>query len=66
MRGLFELLQTNISQSREKLYTSPRTFEPLSVQHREMMDGVLSGDPERARAAATRPPGIRAHLAAHA
>ena len=52
MRGLFELLQTNISQSREKLYTSPRTFEPLSVQHREMMDGVLSGDPERARAAA--------------
>jgi GntR family L-lactate dehydrogenase operon transcriptional regulator len=52
MRGLFELLQTNISQSREKLYTSPRTFEPLSVQHREMMEGVLSGDPERARAAA--------------
>jgi len=52
MRGLFELLQTNISQSREKLYTSARTFEPLSVQHREMMDGVLAGDPERARAAA--------------
>ncbi|MCF7749956.1 transcriptional regulator LldR [Bacillus subtilis subsp. subtilis] len=52
MRGLFELLQTNISQSCEKLYTSPRTFEPLSVQHREMMEGVLSGDPERARAAA--------------
>lgn len=52
MRGLFELLQTNISQSREKLYTSARTFAPLSAQHREMMDGVLSGDPERARAAA--------------
>lgn len=52
MRGLFELLQTNISQSRERLYTSPRTFEPLSVQHREMMDAVLCGDPERARAAA--------------
>ncbi|MFN4161205.1 MAG: transcriptional regulator LldR [Stenotrophomonas sp.] len=57
MRGLFELLQTNISQSRERLYTSPRTFEPLSTQHRELMDGVLSGDPERARAAA------QAHLA---
>ncbi len=52
MRGLFELLQTNISQSREKLYLSPRTFEPLSVQHREMRDAVLAGDPERARAAA--------------
>ncbi len=32
MRGLFELLQTNISQSREKLYTSARTFSP-SDQH---------------------------------
>lgn len=52
MRGLFELLQSNISQNREKLYTSPRTFEPLSVQHREMMDAVLAGDPERARNAA--------------
>lgn len=52
MRGLFELLQTNISQSREKLYVSPRTFEPLSAQHRDLMDGVLAGDPERARAAA--------------
>ncbi len=52
MRGLFDLLQTNISQSREKLYTSARTFSPLSDQHREMMDAVLAGDPERARAAA--------------
>ena len=49
MRGLFELLQTNISQSREKLYLSPRTFEPLSVQHRAMMDAIFAGDPERAR-----------------
>ncbi len=52
MRGLFDLLQTNISQSREKLYVSPRTFEPLSAQHREMMEAVLVGDPERARGAA--------------
>jgi len=52
MRGLFDLLQTNISQSRERLYTSPRTFSPLSAQHREMMDAVLAGDPQRARAAA--------------
>ncbi len=52
MRGLFELLQTNISQSREKLYTSAATFSPLSDQHRGMMDAVLAGNPERARAAA--------------
>ncbi len=52
MRGLFDLLQTNISQSREKLYLSPRTFAPLSVQHREMMDAILAGDAERARASA--------------
>lgn len=52
MRGLFELLQANISQSREKLYLSPRTFDPLLVQHRALLDGVLAGDPERARAAA--------------
>ena len=52
MRGLFDLLQTNISQSRERLYTSPRTFEPLLAQHREMMEAVLGGDPERARTAA--------------
>lgn len=52
MRGLFDLLQTNISQSRERLYTAPHTFERLLAQHREMMDAVLGGDPERARAAA--------------
>lgn len=52
MRGLFELLQTNISQSRAMLFASPRTSEPLSAQHREMMEAVLAGDPERARAAA--------------
>jgi GntR family L-lactate dehydrogenase operon transcriptional regulator len=52
MRGLFDLLQINISQSREKLYLSPRTFEPLTTQHRELMEAILAGDPERARAAA--------------
>ncbi|WMJ69567.1 transcriptional regulator LldR [Stenotrophomonas sp. 24(2023)] len=57
MRGLFGLLQTNISQSREKLFTSASTFAPLSEQHRAMMEAVLAGDPERARAAA------HAHLA---
>ncbi|MGI6245770.1 MAG: transcriptional regulator LldR [Pseudochelatococcus sp.] len=52
MRGLFNLLQTNISQNLEKLYTLPRVFEPLSSQHRELMEAVIAGDPERARLAA--------------
>lgn len=52
MRGLFDLLQTNISQSLERLYTVPRVFEQLSEQHFELMDAIISGDPERARNAA--------------
>lgn len=52
MRGLFDLLQADISQSREKLYLSPRTFEPLSIQHFELLQAIMAGDPERARNAA--------------
>lgn len=52
MRGLFTLLQTNISQNLEKLYTLPKVFEPLSAQHRELMEAIIAGDPERARHAA--------------
>lgn len=52
MRGLFQLLQTNISQNLEKLYTLPKVFEPLSAQHRELMETIIAGDPERARRAA--------------
>lgn len=52
MRSLFELLQNSISHNLDKLYTQPRVFEPLSQQHRELMEAVLAGDPERARQAA--------------
>ncbi|MGQ3672950.1 transcriptional regulator LldR [Xanthobacter sp. TB0136] len=52
MRGLFDLLQANISHNLEKLYTLPRVFEPLSEQHRELMDAIIAGEPERARRAA--------------
>jgi GntR family L-lactate dehydrogenase operon transcriptional regulator len=57
MRGLFDLLQTNISQSRHKLFQSPRTFAPLLAQHRALRDAILAGEPEQARDAA------HAHLA---
>jgi GntR family L-lactate dehydrogenase operon transcriptional regulator len=52
MRGLFDLLQSSIWESREKLYLSPRTFEPLSQQHRALMDAIVGGDPAAAREAA--------------
>jgi GntR family L-lactate dehydrogenase operon transcriptional regulator len=57
MRGLFDLLQTNISQSRHKLFQSPRTFAPLLAQHRALRDAILAGEAQRARDAA------HAHLA---
>ncbi len=52
MRGLFDLLQANISQSRQQLFESPRIFSALLAQHRALRDAILAGDPERARAAA--------------
>ncbi len=51
-RALFDLMQVNISQNLEKLYTLPRVFEPLSMQHRELLDSIVAGDPRRAREAA--------------
>ncbi|MCB1763468.1 MAG: FCD domain-containing protein [Gammaproteobacteria bacterium] len=52
MRALFTLLMNSISHNLEKLYTLPRVFQPLSNQHRRLMEAVLEGDPERARQAA--------------
>ncbi len=52
MRGLFELLQNSISHNLDKLYTIPRVFEPLSSQHHALMEAVILGQPEQARAAA--------------
>lgn len=52
MRGLLDLLQSSIWESREKLYQSPRTFEPLSQQHRALMEAIVGGDPAAARQAA--------------
>ena len=52
MRGLFDLLQNSISHNLDKLYTLPRVFEPLSTQHRELMEAVVNSEPEAARKAA--------------
>ncbi|HYG07478.1 MAG TPA: transcriptional regulator LldR [Stenotrophomonas sp.] len=52
MRGLFELLQANISQSRQALYLDARTGPALTGQHRALRDAILAGDAAAARAAA--------------
>jgi len=51
MSSLFGLLQRSISQSLETLYQVPRTADALLQQHRALMDAVLAGDAEGARAA---------------
>ncbi|HEY0332698.1 MAG TPA: transcriptional regulator LldR [Stenotrophomonas sp.] len=56
MRGLFELLQNNISQSRQRLYQAPRIGAALQNQHRAICDAIVAGDAERARTA------MHAHL----
>lgn len=52
MRGLFELLQNSITHNLDKLYTIPRVFDPLSAQHKSLMEAVIEGRPEEAREAA--------------
>lgn len=54
MRGLFTLLQTNISQSRQALYRDPRTGPALAQQHQALRDAILAGDAPAARDAAER------------
>jgi DNA-binding FadR family transcriptional regulator len=52
MQGLFTLLLNTISHNLGKLYTQPRVFEPLSLQHERLMNAIIEGDPEKARNAA--------------
>ncbi len=56
MRGFFDLLQTSVMHSRQRMYTVPSIFAGLTEQHNELLQAILAGDPERARRAA------KAHL----
>ncbi len=49
MRGLFDLLQNSISHNLDKLYLRPHVFEPLTEQHRELMEAILTRKPDVAR-----------------
>lgn len=50
MRGMFELLRATVTDSRQRMYTLQHTREQLTEQHRQLMDAILRGDAEAARA----------------
>jgi len=52
MRGFFELLQSSVMQSRQRMYTQPAIFARLTEQHRGLLDAILAGDADAARQAA--------------
>lgn len=51
MASMFGLMQTSISQSLDKLYIVPRTYDSLSEQHLALVNAIIGGDPDVARAA---------------
>ncbi len=52
MRGLFNLLLSNICRSLERLYTRESSYARVHSQHQAILNAVLERDPETARQAA--------------
>ncbi|KQN64554.1 transcriptional regulator LldR [Erwinia sp. E602] len=52
MRGFFDLLQTSVAHSRQRMYSAPDIHARLTEQHAELLQAILAGDAERARRAA--------------
>lgn len=51
MRGFFDVLQSSVKQSRQRMYLVPPVFSKLTEQHRAVMDAILDGNAEGARKA---------------
>ena len=51
MRSLFDLLQFNVVLGRRKVYSEPRRFDQLHLQHHQVMAAIERRDPEAARKA---------------
>lgn len=51
MRGFFELLQSSVKQSRQRMYQVPPVFTRLTEQHQSVLDAIMAGDAEAARQA---------------
>ena len=52
MRGFFDLMQSSVMHSRQRMYTVPTIFSRLTEQQNELLEAILAGDPERATKAA--------------
>ncbi len=50
MRGVFALLRATVTENRQRMYTVQHTQEQLTLQHRALMEAILKGDAEAARA----------------
>ena len=51
MRGFFDLLQSSVKQSRQRMYLVPPVFAQLTEQHEAVLNALLTGDAEAARKA---------------
>ncbi|MDT9071431.1 FCD domain-containing protein, partial [Escherichia coli] len=44
MRGFFDLLQSSVMESRQRMYLQQPIFAQLTGQHREMLEAIETGD----------------------
>lgn len=51
MRGFFDLLQSSVKQSRQRMYLAPPIFARLTEQHQTLLNAILNGEAEAARQA---------------
>ncbi|EIF1110975.1 transcriptional regulator LldR [Salmonella enterica] len=51
MRGFFDVLQSSVKQSRQRMYLVPPVFSKLTEQHQAVLDAILDGNAECARKA---------------
>lgn len=49
MRGLFDLLQSSVMQSRQKMFTQPAILDRLSAQHQAIYRAIVAGEADAAR-----------------
>lgn len=51
MRGFFDVLQSSVKQSRQRMYLVPPVFSQLTEQHQAVLDAIIAGDADGARKA---------------
>ena len=51
MRGFFDVLQSSVKQSRQRMYLVPPIFSQLTEQHLAVLDAIVAGNADGARKA---------------